>query len=262
MDNKEKKRGFAGLSDLASEVRGGDDNVSSDLKSGARLPSRAQSASPTPKGPHENEPGRKPPASPLPGETIETVSSGKSSGGSGWKWILGIVGVIFVILIANNERHDTKNLLPNTPSPTPNTNELRVKPNKVQPPPRVSPKPKTRENRDMTDEFLEFESPPEPSQVPNIYEDRHSRSTLAQEIEYGKLRAKQMEEQIREMDDRLGGYERRLKYYRAYDMTNDYNLLVVSFNSLVNERNDLYEEYSSLIDEVNTKVRRYNSTYR
>jgi hypothetical protein len=67
-----------------------------------------------------------------------------------------------------------------------------------------------------------------------------------------------METQIKDMDDRLEDYERRMRLYRDLGMRDEYNMLVPSFNSLVNERNYLYEEYKRLIDEVNSKVRRYN----
>lgn len=71
-----------------------------------------------------------------------------------------------------------------------------------------------------------------------------------------------MEIQIKDMDDCLEDFEQRMSSYRASGMTDAYNRLVLSFNSLVSERNDLYEDYSRLINEVNSKVKRYNSGYR
>jgi len=99
---------------------------------------------------------------------------------------------------------------------------------------------------------------PDYSPAPRPYDTRSTRSTLAREIEYEKTRVKQMEAQIKDMDDRLDDYERKMKLYRDLGMRDEYNMLVQSFNSLVNERNYLYEEYKRLIDEVNSKVRRYN----
>jgi hypothetical protein len=202
MDNKEKKHGFSGLSDLASKVSDVDDVACSEPKSEAKSPSSTT----------EKKPERK---SPISSPTIETVSSDKRSGNSGWRWILGIVGVVVVIWITNNGGRDTKKSSPNMPSPTHNT-----------------------------------------------YEVRPNRDTLAGEIENGKLRAKTMEVQIKDMDGRLEDFERRMSSYRASGMTDEYNMLVPSHNSLVGRRNDIYEEYSLLIDEVNAKVKRYNAGYR
>jgi len=207
-NNDKDKKGFSGLSDLASEISGLDDAASSE----AILERKPSHGAQGQKGTPRSEPKRKPTTSPPP---IETVSSGKSGGGSGWKWILSIVGVIVVIWIANNGGQDTKKPSPNIPSPTHNT-----------------------------------------------YESRPIRSTLAREIENGKVRAKEMEARIRDMDDRLEDYERRMRTYRASGMTDEYNMLVPSFNSLVGRRNELYEEYSRLIDEVNAKVKRFNAGYR
>ena len=97
------------------------------------------------------------------------------------------------------------------------------------------------------------DSSPAPS-----YEGRNNRSALAQEIKNGKSRAKQLEEQITDMDNQLDDYKRRAKYYQDADMINEYNDLVPTFNALVRERNKLFNEYKSLIDEVNANVQRYN----
>lgn len=103
---------------------------------------------------------------------------------------------------------------------------------------------------------------PDYSSLPRSFDNWSTRSTLAQEIKYGKTRAKQLETQIKDMDDRLDDYERRMRLYRASGMMDEYNMLVPSFNSLVNERNSLYAEYKQLVGEVNSKVRRYNLGYR
>lgn len=200
-DNDKDKKGFSGISDLVSEISGLDDPVSPEAISEIK-PSHG---TPGQKGTPRSEPQRKPTTFPSPIET----------GGSGWEWILGIVGVIVLIWIAYNGGQDTKKPSPNIPSPTLNT-----------------------------------------------YESRPSRSTLAREIENGKMRAKQMEAQIRDMDDRLEDLARRMRTYRASGMTDEYNMLVPSFNALVVERNNLYEEYKILIDVVNSKVRLYNAGYR
>lgn len=206
-DNDKDKKGFSGLSDLASDISGLDDAVNSEAVSETKPSHGTQGRKGTPRSVPERNPTTSPPL-------IEIVSTRKSSGGSGWKWILGIVGVIVVIWIVNNGGQDTKKPSPNIPSPTYNT-----------------------------------------------YDSRPSRSTLAREIENGKVRAKQLEAQIRDIDDRLEDYERRMRTYRASGMTDEYNMLVPSFNSMVGKRSDLYEEYSKLIDEVNANVNRYNALY-
>lgn len=115
-DNDKDKKGFSGLSDLASEISGIDDAVSSEAISETRPSHGTQGQKGTPR----SEPERKPTTSTPP---IEIVSSGKSVAGFGWKWILGIVGVIVVIWIANNGGQEMKKPSPNIPSPTHNTYE-------------------------------------------------------------------------------------------------------------------------------------------
>jgi hypothetical protein len=202
MDKKEKKMGFSGLSDLVSEVSDVYDVVISESKSEARL------SSATTGDEHKPKPL-------IYSPTFEFGRSWKNSGNSGWKLILGIVGVAVVICIANNGGQDTKKSSPNMPSPTQN----------------------------MNDELS-------------------NRSILAGEIENGKLRAKQMEAQIEDIDDSIEGYKRKLSGYQASGMTDEHNILVPLFNSLVGRRNDLYEEYSQLIDDINDKVEHYNTGYR
>lgn len=211
MDKKGKKRGFAGLSDLTSEVNAVDDAVSSELKLEAKQYSTIHD-SPSSFDNHRKEPDRKSKTSP---PSIETISSCKRSGGSGWKWIIVIVGIIVVIWIFNIGGQKAKIPSVNTTSSTHNTSEAR----------------------------------------PN-------RRTLAQEIKNGKIIAKQMEVQIKEMDERLEDYERRMISYQTSDMIDEYIIIFTTYNSLVSERNELYKKYSDIIDEVNYKVKRYNSGYR
>lgn len=103
-DNDKDKKGFSGLSDLASEV--------SDINEPIKPEPKAEAKPSTPKQPPQpqretapSEPERKTTSSPPP---IETVSSGKSGGGSGGKWVLGIIGVIFVIWLINNGGQSNK----------------------------------------------------------------------------------------------------------------------------------------------------------
>jgi len=103
-ENDKNKKGFSGLSDLASEVSGIDEPIQPESKtevkpSAIKQPSQPQRET----APSESE--RKTTSSPPP---IETVSSGKSGGGSGGKWILGIIGVIFVIWLINNGGQSNK----------------------------------------------------------------------------------------------------------------------------------------------------------
>ncbi|MBP7147209.1 MAG: peptidoglycan-binding protein [Acidobacteria bacterium] len=97
-DNDKDKKGFSGLSDLASEVGGIDEPIKPEPKAEAKPSTPKQTPQPQREA-APSEPVRKTTSSPPP---IETVSSGKSGGGSGGKWILGIIGVVFVIWLINN----------------------------------------------------------------------------------------------------------------------------------------------------------------
>jgi hypothetical protein len=93
-DNDKSKKGFSGLSDLASEVSGIDEPIKPEPKAEAKpsIPTQPQREAAS------DKPDRKTTSSPPP---IQNVSYGKSGGGSGGKWILGIVAVIFVIWLIN-----------------------------------------------------------------------------------------------------------------------------------------------------------------
>lgn len=103
-DNNKDKKGFSGLSDLASEVSGIDEPIKPEPKAEAKPSTPKQPPQPQREA-TPSEPERKTTSSPPP---IETVSSGKSGGGSGGKWILGIIGVIFVIWLINSGDQSNK----------------------------------------------------------------------------------------------------------------------------------------------------------
>ena len=97
-DNDKDKKGFSGLSDLASEVSDVDEPIKPEPKVEAKpstpeLPPQPQREKDT------SEPDRETQSSSPP---IETVSFGNNTGSSGGKWILGIIGVAFVIWLINN----------------------------------------------------------------------------------------------------------------------------------------------------------------
>lgn len=295
------KKGFSGLSDLASEVSRTDEPVSSEPKEESKPSSGTQTPPSTPKENTRGESERKSTTSPPP---IETVSSGKSGVGSGGKWILGIIGVVFVIWLVSNGGQSNKKPSYNPPSPSQSDNYPQSSPA-----PAVATshhRPTAQQTREAQQLLKDLGYDPGPidgqygsrtasavkvfqeevglSQdawidqnllnslkktkalnnhpAPRAHNDRYNQRALAQEIESGKAQAKQMEIQIKNMDHRLEDYERKIRSYRASGMMDEYNLLVPAFNSLVSERNDLYEEYSSLIAEVNAKVNRFNSSYR
>lgn len=109
MDSKDNKRGFSGLSDLASEVSGVEDFVGAEPDIEAKSSSANQTSPSTPQ------------ASP----PTETTGSGKSGGGLGWIWIYVIVSIIFVNLVvwfANLDGQSTTKPSYNTPSPSKNFN--------------------------------------------------------------------------------------------------------------------------------------------
>jgi hypothetical protein len=299
VNNKDNKRGFSGLSDLASEVSGIDEPVSSEPKTEAKPSSGSQAPPSTPR--ESTEPEQKSTASPPP---RETVSSGKSAGVSGGKWILGIIAVVFVIWLVNNGGQSNKKPSYNPPSPSQNDNYPQSSP---------APAVETSHHRPTAQQTMEmqrllkdlgYDPGPIDGQYgsrtasavkafqedlglsqdewidqkllnllkktkalnnrpsPRAHNDRSNQRALSQEIEIGKAKVKQMEIQIKNIDHRLEDYERKIKYYRTSGMMDEYNLLVPVFNSLVSKRNNLYKEYSSLIAAVNAKVNRFNSSYR
>ncbi|MGD9950205.1 MAG: peptidoglycan-binding protein, partial [Desulfobulbus sp.] len=103
-DNGKDKKGFSGLSDLVSEVSGIDEPIKPEPKAEAKPPAPKQPPQPR-GGTASSEPERKTSSTPPP---IETLSSGKSGGGSGGKWILGIIGFVFVIWLIYNGGQSNK----------------------------------------------------------------------------------------------------------------------------------------------------------
>ncbi|MCF7990939.1 MAG: peptidoglycan-binding protein [Thiohalocapsa sp.] len=103
-DKEKDKKGFSGLSDLASEVSGIDGLIKPEPKTEAKPATPKQPPQPQRKA-APSGPERKTTSSPPP---IETVSSGKSGGGSGGKWILGIIGVAFMIWVIYNAGQSNK----------------------------------------------------------------------------------------------------------------------------------------------------------
>ena len=113
-DNDKDKKGFSGLSDLASEVSGVDEPIKPEPKAEAKPSTPEQTPHPQREKPAP-EPERKTKKSPPP---VETVTSGTNTGGSGGKWILGIIGVAFVIWLINNEGQNNRTSSSNPPSTT------------------------------------------------------------------------------------------------------------------------------------------------
>ena len=111
-DNDKDKKGFSGLSDLASEVSGVDEPIKPEPKAEAKPSTPEQTPHPQREKPAP-EPERKTKKSPPP---VETVTSGTNTGGSGGKWILGIIGVAFVIWLINNEGQNNRTSSYNPPS--------------------------------------------------------------------------------------------------------------------------------------------------
>jgi peptidoglycan hydrolase-like protein with peptidoglycan-binding domain len=111
-DNEKDKKGFSGLSDLASEISGIDEPIKQEPKAESKPSAPKQPPQPQ-RETAASETERKTTSSPSP---IETASPGKSGGGSGGKWILGIIGVVFVIWLINNGGQGNKKPSYNLPS--------------------------------------------------------------------------------------------------------------------------------------------------
>lgn len=104
MSDDNDKKGFSGLSDLASEISGIDEPIKTAKKADPNSSKSEQPSQPqrdTTTSEHE----RKTTSSPPP---IETVSTGNNEGASGGKWILGVIGFFFVIFLINNAGQSTK----------------------------------------------------------------------------------------------------------------------------------------------------------
>lgn len=104
MNNKNNKRGFSGLSNLASEISGIDESVSPEPKAAAKTASANQVLKQQRETPL-TEPDQKQTTS---SQSRETVSGGKSRGGLEGKCILVIIGVLFVIWLVNDGGQSSK----------------------------------------------------------------------------------------------------------------------------------------------------------
>ena len=109
-DNDKDKKGFSGLSGLASEVSGVEEPIKPEPKAEAKLSTPEQPSQPQRE---KASPEHKTNSTPPP---VETVSSGNNTGGSGGKWILGIIGVAFVIWLINNGGQSNRTSSYNPPS--------------------------------------------------------------------------------------------------------------------------------------------------
>ena len=118
-DHPKDKKGFSGLTDLASDVSNGAGPEQSSPPSKPPQPESTKVVS--------NKTGREAPHSPGP---IEAVKSGKSSRRSLRKWTFGIVGItaiIFVIWLITNKEQNTE-----TPSSNSPPREIRSEPAIIQ----------------------------------------------------------------------------------------------------------------------------------
>ena len=142
------KKGFSGLSDLASEIGGVDDQASSDPTAGMKPPPLPTATPSTPKDAHPREPHREPTTSPA---AIETVNSGKGGESSGAKWVLGIIAaaVVFVIWLANNSEQSTKKPSYEPPATSQSYNY-----------PQSSPAPAARTPSTLQSREVQYEKPP------------------------------------------------------------------------------------------------------
>ncbi|MBU5612872.1 hypothetical protein [Geomonas azotofigens] len=103
-DNDTDKKGFSGLSGLASDF-GATKPIKPEPEEEAK-PSTSKQQRQPPLDTALPEPERKNAGSPPP---IETVSSRKNDGGSGGRWIVGFIAVVLVIWQINSGDHSNKN---------------------------------------------------------------------------------------------------------------------------------------------------------
>lgn len=111
-DKDDDKKGFAGLSSLVSEVSGIEDSIKPEPTAHAEPSMPMQS----PKPQRETAPPKPDRKTTSTSPPIGIVNAGKRGGGSGGKWILGIIGVVFVIWLINNGGQSNKKPPYNPPS--------------------------------------------------------------------------------------------------------------------------------------------------
>jgi hypothetical protein len=137
MDEESNKKGFSGLSSLASKM---EDHSSS---AGKKLEPNAE--------PHlSSKPDNKPasPSTPSPvaasKQQPEKPSSGTSGSSSGWKWLVGIVAVISVVAIYNKQSHKAPSTAATFTPPSSSHETNAVSPPVLKPvtPPPLKVKPK------------------------------------------------------------------------------------------------------------------------
>lgn len=109
-DSDKDRKGFSGLSDLASEISGIDEPIKRNQKAKTR-PSTSKHRSQAQRRAARSKPKWKTTHTPPP---TETVSSGNDGGGSEGKWMLAIFGIIFVIWLIYSAGQSNR-----TPSYTP-----------------------------------------------------------------------------------------------------------------------------------------------
>ena len=106
-DNDKNKKGFSGLSDLASDVSGVDEPIKLGSKAEAK-PSAPEQSPQLQREKDTSKPERENQSSPPP---IETVSSGNNTGSSGGEWwiwtpvISAISGAVFVVIVMITDYH-------------------------------------------------------------------------------------------------------------------------------------------------------------
>ena len=137
MDEKSNKKGFSGLSSLASKM---EDHASS---AGKKLKPKAES-------PLSSKPDNKPASHSTPSTVAaskqqpEKPSSGTSGSSSGWKWLVGIVAVIAVVAIYNKQSQKVPSTTSTFTPPSSSHETNAVSPPVVKPvtppPPKVKPK--------------------------------------------------------------------------------------------------------------------------
>ena len=137
MDEESNKKGFSGLSSLASKM---EDHASS---AGKKLEPKAE---PPPSSKPDNKPASPSTPSPVAAskQQSEKPSSGTSDSSSGWKWLVGIVAVIAVVAIYNKQSHKAPSTTSSFTPPSSSYETNAVSPPVLKPvtPPPLKVKPK------------------------------------------------------------------------------------------------------------------------
>lgn len=148
MDEEKGKKGFAGLSSLTSKIEGHASSASEKLEPKAEPPLSSKLDKKTASQPAPSRVA-------VPKQEPAKPSLGTSGSSSGWKWLIGIVAVIAVVAIYNNQSQKVPSKSSTFTPPSSSYERNAVSPPALKPVPLTQPKVELKKEPRIT-----FEMPP------------------------------------------------------------------------------------------------------